>query len=94
MTDMSWANNPALKDINPRKMEIITELVKETEGKPATLSMPALMKANNTLKQEGMAFTQEESTLIMDILTKNMTSEEKVKLENLKKMLKNYKGKL
>jgi hypothetical protein len=91
MKDISWTENPLLKDIDPRKMEIITELITETKGKSVNMAMPALMKANNQLKSEGMSFTNEESALIMELLTKDMSPEEKIKLEKIKLMLKKLK---
>lgn len=91
MPDMSWMENPELKKLHPKKLTIIKELVSDTEGKPLTVAMPALMKANNQLKKEHMAFTQEETSLIMDLLTRNMSPGEKAKVENIKKMASSLK---
>lgn len=83
MTDMSWLHNEALKNVNPQKMEVITQLVKDTDGKPIAQSIPHLMKANQELSKKGLSFTPEETGLIMDILTRDMTAAEK---EHVKKM--------
>lgn len=91
MQDMSWLHNPALKNIHPKKIEVITQLVKNTEGKPIAQSIPFLMQANKDLNKEGLAFNEEETALIMDILTRDMTISEK---EHVKKMMGMVKQKL
>lgn len=83
MNDMSWLHNEALKNVNPQKMEVINQLVKDTDGKPIAQSIPHLMKANQELSKKGLSFTPEETALIMDILTRDMTAAEK---EQVKKM--------
>lgn len=84
---MSWIHNPSIKDIHPRKLEIITELVKNADGKPITQSLPYLIQANKTLQQEGLMFTKEETGLIMDILTKDMSPKEKQQIEKMKSLI-------
>lgn len=91
MQDMSWLHNPALKDIHPKKIEVITQLVKNTEGKPIAQSIPFLMQANKELQKEGLAFNEEETALIMDILTRDMTAAEK---QHVHKMIGMFKEKL
>lgn len=88
MSDMSWIHNPALKNIHPKKMEIITNLVKNAEGKPVAQSIPYLMQANKMLQAEGLSFTEEETALIMDILTKDMTAAEKQQVAKMQQLIK------
>ncbi len=83
MQDMSWIHNPALKNIQPKKMMIITELIKNTDGKPIAQSIPFLMQANKELQKEGLQFTEDETTIIMDILTRDMSAAEKEKLSKM-----------
>ena len=46
MADTSWTNNPKLKNIDPRKMLILMELMKEAEGQPMDKLLPMLMNTN------------------------------------------------
>lgn len=87
MADMSWIHNPELKRLSPRKMELVTTLVKETNGKTLSQSIPVLMNINKTLQSEGLSFTEEESALLMDILTRDMTLKEKQQVEKMKQMI-------
>ncbi len=84
MQDMSWLHNPSLKNIHPKKMEIISELIEKVEGKPIMQTLPVLMQANKKLQAEGLSFTEDETGLIMDILTKDMTVQEKAQIEKMK----------
>lgn len=87
MTDMSWIHNPELKRLSPRKMELITQLVEETNGKTLSQSIPSLVGINKALQAEGLSFTEEESALILDILTRDMTLKEKQQVEQMKQII-------
>lgn len=87
MSDMSWIHNPELKRLSPRKMELITKLVEESDGKTLPQSIPILMNINKTLQAEGLSFSNEETALIMDILTRDMTLKEKQQVEAMKQMI-------
>ncbi|KSV59860.1 hypothetical protein [Acetivibrio ethanolgignens] len=87
MTDMSWIHNPELKRLSPRKMELVTKLVEETNGKTLSQSIPVLVSINKTLQTEGLSFTEEESALILDILTRDMTLKEKQQVEQMKQII-------
>lgn len=85
--DMSWIHNPELKSLSPRKMELVVQLVEESNGKTLPQSIPLLMKINKTLQAEGLSFTEAESALIMDILTRDMSAKEKAQVEAMKQMI-------
>ncbi len=87
MSDNSWTNHPKLKNIDPRKLTILLELMKESEGKPMDKLVPLLMNTNKKLQQQDMTFTKDESDLMIEILTKNMTPKEKQQFEMIKKFM-------
>lgn len=91
MSDTSWTNNPKLKNIDPRKMAIFLELIKEAEGKPTDKLVPLLINANKRLQQQNMTFTKDEGDIMMDILTKNMSPKEKQQFEMIKKIMASKK---
>lgn len=91
MADTSWTNNPNLKNVDPRKMAIFLELIKEAEGKPMDKLLPLLMNANKKLTQQNMTFSKDESEVLMEILTKNMSPKEKQQFEMMKKVMANRK---
>jgi hypothetical protein len=87
MPDTSWSNHPKMKNVDPRKLAILLELVKEAEGKPMDKMIPLLMNANKRLKDQNLNFTKDESDLIIEILSKNMSAREKAQFEMIKKMM-------
>ena len=88
MKDLSWINHPAMKNIDARKLAILVELVNEAEGKPVDKLLPVLITSNAKLKSLGLKFSPEETDLIMDILTKDISEADKKKMEMVKKMIK------
>lgn len=87
MADTSWTDNPRLKNIDPRKIAILLELMKEAEGKPMDKLVPLLMNTNKRLQQQNMTFSKDESDLMIELLTKNMNAKEKQQFEMIKKVM-------
>lgn len=91
MVDNHWTNNPKLRNVDPRKMTILLQLVKEAEGKPMEQLLPLLIGANNKLKQQNMAFTTDERDAVIEVLTKNMSPKEKAQFEMIKQIMSSKK---
>jgi hypothetical protein len=89
MADTSWTNNPKLSNIDPRKLVILMELMKEAEGKQMDKLLPLLMSTNKKLQEQNLSFSKDESDVMIDILTKNMNQKEKMQFEMMKKMMAN-----
>jgi hypothetical protein len=87
MADMSWSNNPKLKNIDPRKLTVLIELMKEAEGKPLDQVLPMLMRTNKRLQEQNLVFSKDESDLMIELLTKNMSPKEKMQFEMIRKMM-------
>jgi hypothetical protein len=91
MADTSWTNNPKLKNIDPRKLTVLLELMKEAEGKPMDKLLPILMNTNKKLQDQNLSFSKDESDVMIDLLTKNLNQKEKMQFEMIKKMMANRK---
>lgn len=87
MTDTSWTKNPKLKNIDPRKLAILMDLVKEADGKQMDKIVPLLVNTNKKLQQQKLNFSKDESDLMIEILTKNMTPAEKMQFEMIKQFM-------
>ncbi len=87
MADTSWTNNPKMKNVDPRKLAILLEVMKEAEGKPMDKLIPLLMNTNKRLNEQNLTFNKDESDIMMEILTKNMSPKEKAQFEMMKKMM-------
>ena len=87
MADTSWTNNPKMRNIDPRKLTILLEIMKEAEGKPMDKLIPLMMNANNKLQEQNLSFSKDESDVMIDLLTKNLSPKEKMQFDMLKKMM-------
>lgn len=91
VADTSWTNNPKMKNVDPRKVAILLELAKDAEGKSMDRLVPLLLNTNKKLKELNLTFTKDESDIMIDILTKNLTPKEKQQFEMIKKIMANNK---
>ena len=55
-----------LSDLDPKKLEIIEFVISTCQGKPLELILPDLMAAASRLSEQGLSFTNEEISIIMD----------------------------
>lgn len=82
-----WLNHPTMKNISLEKKSILIDFMKEADGLTIEKAMPLFVKTNTRLKALGLTFTKEESDLITEILTSNLSPAEKKKLEAIKKLM-------
>lgn len=85
--DNSWTNNPKLRNIDPRKMAILLDFIKQTDGKTMEQLLPMFLSTNKRLQQQNLSLTKDESEIIIDVLTKNMSPREKSQFEMIKKFM-------
>ena len=91
MNQKPWLNHPVLRNMHPVKLKVINELAENASGKPLIQTAPYLLKAQQTLKEANLSFSPEESALLMEILTKDMSSAEKQQVERLKTLFQQPK---
>lgn len=89
--DFSFLNHEALKNMDAKKVALLKELAVSTEGKSMNEIAPLLMQTMKKMQNDGTAFTPDESAVMMEILTRNMSPQEKAKVEMIKKMMKDKK---
>lgn len=82
-----WKMNRAVQSIDPKKIEIMELLVNQCRGKNLENILPNLMAASSRLAEKGIAFTNEETGIIIDALSETMTDQEKQRLEMLRNMI-------
>lgn len=87
MADTSWMNNPKLKNIDPRKMALLLEIVKEADGKSMEQLIPIMMNVNKRLQQQNMNFSKDETDLMMEAISRNLSPKEKAQFEMIKKFM-------
>ena len=87
MKDLSWMDHPAVKDINPAKLAILLSFADSATGKKPEKILPLLLQANTQLKSQNLSFIAEEQELLIEILSKDLSPEEKQRLQMVKQIM-------
>ena len=80
--------NPALNDISPEKLQFLMDFASNnTDTKDAKSMASTFMNAANNAKQNGMTFSNTETTLLIELLKQNMSEAERVKADKMLQMM-------
>lgn len=85
MTDQS----EIFRNMHPLKVQIIKELEAKAAGKGMKSTAPLIMEAMQKLKANNLSFSQEEVSVLLEIMTKGMSAEEKQRVEMMKQVVRN-----
>ena len=83
----NWKNHPKLKQINPKKLEIMEFLIQQCQEKSLEMILPDLMAASSRLSEQGLSFTNTETSIILDALKEGMSSEEQQRIDTLRGLI-------
>ena len=84
---IDWINDPALKNMDPIKIELFKTAAKQVEGKTGN-SMPAvLMSLITSANRKGIRFSTEEINLILQLLKQGKSEQEKKQIDKTVQMV-------
>ena len=87
-----WMNNPALKNIDPVKLELIRMAAEKTSGKSGRDLAPVMLALITSANKEGIRFSPDEMSLILEILKEGKSKEEQEQIERTLEMTKSMFG--
>ena len=76
-----------LSSLYPKKLEIIKFVISSCHGKPLELILPDLMAASSRLSEQGLSFTNEEISMIIDGLKESMSPEEQQRIDMIRPLI-------
>ena len=82
-----WMNDPAMKKLDPVKLELIKAAVMQTQGKSGKALVPVMMILITGANKKGIRFTQEEIALILDLLKEGKSQEERMQIDRMVQMI-------
>ena len=82
-----WINNPLLKDIDPVKLNLIQKAASQVSGKSGKELAPIMMALITSANRQKIQFTQEEITLILEILKEGKSKEEQEQIDRTIQMV-------
>ncbi len=84
---IDWLNDPLLKDMDPLKIELIKTAAAQTSGKSGKALPPVLMTLITSANRQGIRFSSEEITLILNILKQGKSKEEQGQIDRTVQMV-------
>ena len=90
--DNEWMNNPAMKNIDPVKLELIRMAAEKTSGKSGRDLAPVMLALITSANKKGIRFSPDEMSLILEILKEGKSKEEQEQIERTLEMTKSMFG--
>ncbi len=88
-----WMNNPRFESLDPIKKELILNAAKQIQGKSgnamATVMMSLILNAN----RKGIRFSQQEISLILELLKEGKSESEIQQIDSTIQMIKKMQKK-
>ena len=85
-----WLNHPALKNMDPVKLELIKLAAKQTEGKSGKSLAPVMMSLISRAHKKGITFSPEEMSFVLEILKDGKSKEEQAQIDRMVRMVSGY----
>ena len=86
MSNKEWMNNPALKNIDKNKLELLLQLTSQAGSKSGEDFLPFLMSAFSG--ENGIDFNDEETNIILEAMKPGMSPKEIKRIDTIKRMTK------
>ena len=82
-----WMNHPAMENLDPLKLELIKAAAAQTKGKTGNSMAPVMMALVTSARKNGISFSQEEMTLILNVLKDGKSKEEQDQIDSMVSMV-------
>ncbi|MFI3171997.1 MAG: hypothetical protein R3Y58_06495 [Eubacteriales bacterium] len=83
-----WMNNPALKNMDAAKIELLKTVASQTNGKAGNDLAPVLFSLITNAKKKHIQFSSDEFTLILQILKEGKSKEETAQIDKTVNMVR------
>jgi len=87
--NINWKQDPRLRNMNPQKLSMLTEFAKRVESTPKDQLVPTLLNLNVEASKKGIQFSNEETDLLITIMSANMTANERKRMDTLRMLSQN-----
>lgn len=85
----NWKQDPRLKAMSPQKLELLTEFAKEVETAPKEQLISTILTLNLRANEKGVHFSDQETELLISILSGGMSPAERKRMDTLRMISKN-----
>lgn len=88
-----WMNRPEIKALDPLKLELIKKAYQQTRGKAGKNLAPVMMTLITGANRQGIRFTSNEVSLILELLKEGKSEDEKQQIDQTISMATTYLNK-
>ena len=85
-----WMNNPAMKNIDPIKLELIQMAASQTAGKSGRDLAPIMMALVTNANKKGISFSGDEMSLILEIMKDGKSKDEQAQIDRTINMVSSF----
>ena len=85
----NWKQDPRLKGMNQQKLELLTTFAQEVESAPKEQLMSTILTLNLKANEKGIHFSDQETELLVSILSGGMSPAERKRMDTLRMISKN-----
>ncbi|MDD3253707.1 MAG: hypothetical protein PHV18_14245 [Lachnospiraceae bacterium] len=89
MNENDWRKDPRLAAMDPQKVTCLTDFAKRISGLPKNQILPAFLSMQQEARRLGIEFSDEETGLLVSVMTSGMSAGEKKRMEMLRTLAKN-----
>mgnify|MGYP003281645084 CR=1 FL=1 len=86
--NQDWKDNPKLAGLDKSKLDMLQNLADQGSQKSASDMLPFLLSAANQGKNNGLRFSSDEISLILEVLKMGKSPEEAAKLDRIVNMMR------
>lgn len=88
----SFYDDPRLKSMDSEKLHFLEQMSSELKQKSQEEVLPFLLAVTAAANERGIAFSDEEASMIIEHIYPNQTPEDKKRIEQMKMMAKMFGG--
>ncbi len=88
----TWKNHPALKNMDPRKVFLLTKISEKIEGRSDQEILPVLMAAMTSARKQNISFSADEFEILFSILKEGKSTQEIQQMNQTLDFAKNILG--
>lgn len=84
-----WKQDPRLKAMSPQKLALLTDFAKKVETTPKDQLISTLLTLNLEANEKGIQFTDQETELLVSIMSGGMSPAERKRMDTLRLISRN-----
>lgn len=82
----NWKNDPLLKGMDSKKLQFLTDMVRELEKTPKNNLMPFFLGLTAQANSQGINFNDAETELLLRVLSPRMSEQDRKQIDTMRRL--------